>query len=56
MWLDKLIESVNFEDYDSMHYFQDYILKSGLIDALKKAGAMPGDTIRIKDIEFDFFE
>lgn len=56
LWLDKLIESVNFEDYDSMHYFQDYILKSGLIDALKKAGAMPGDTIRIKDIEFDFFE
>lgn len=56
MWLDKLIESVNFEDYDSMHYFQDYILKAGLIDALKEAGAMPGDTIRIKDIEFDFFE
>ena len=56
MWLDKLIESVNFEDYDSMHYFQDYILKSGLIDALKEAGASPGDTIRIKDIEFDFFE
>lgn len=55
-WLDKLIESVNFEDYDSMHYFQDYILKAGLIDALKEAGAMPGDTIRIKDIEFDFFE
>lgn len=56
LWLDKLIESVNFEDYDSMHYFQDYILKSGLIDALKDAGAGPGDTIKIKDIEFDFFE
>lgn len=56
LWLDKLIESVNFEDYDSMHYFQDYILKAGLIDALKEAGAGPGDTVRIKDIEFDFFE
>ena len=54
--LSEQIISINFEDYDSMHYFQDYILKAGLIDALKEAGAMPGDTIRIKDIEFDFFE
>lgn len=55
-WLDKLIESVNFEDYDSMHYFQNYILKAGLIDKLKKLGAQPGDTVKIGDIEFEFFE
>ncbi len=55
-WLDKLIDSVNFEDYDSMHYFQSQIIKFGLMDALKDAGASKGDTIKVNDIEFDFFE
>ena len=56
MWLDKLINSVNFNDYDSMHYFQDAITKAGLTDALKKAGAKEGSTVKIGEIEFDFFE
>lgn len=55
-WLYKLINSVNFNDYDSMQYFQNYILKAGLMDALKAKGAKPGDTIRIDDMEFDFFD
>jgi GTP-binding protein len=55
-WLDKLVESVNFEDYDSMRYFQDFIVKEGLMDALKSAGAKEGDTVKIGDIEFDFFD
>ncbi len=55
-WLDKLVNSVNFHDYDSMQYFQDYIVKAGLTEALKKAGAKPGDTVRIDEMEFDFFE
>ena len=55
-WLDKLIDSVNFDDYDSMRYFQDFIIKVGLMDALKNAGAKEGDTVKIGEIEFDFFE
>lgn len=55
-WLKKLVNSVNFNDYDSMEYFQNYIVKSGLIEALKAKGAKPGDTVRIDDMEFDFFE
>lgn len=55
-WLTKLMNSVNFKDYDSMQYFQNYIVKAGLMDALKAKGAKPGDTVRIDDMEFDFFE
>lgn len=55
-WLKKLVNSVNFNDYDSMEYFQNYIVKSGLIEALKAKGAKPGDTVKIDDMEFDFFE
>ncbi len=56
VWLDKLINSVNFDDYDSMRYFQDFIIKVGLMDALKNAGAKEGDTVKIGEIEFDFFD
>lgn len=55
-WLDNLINSVNFDDYESMCYFQNFIVKEGLMDALKNAGAKEGDTVKIDDIEFDFFD
>lgn len=55
-WLKKLMNSVNFKDYDSMEYFQNYIVKAGLMEALKAKGAKPGDTVRIDDMEFEFFE
>lgn len=55
-WLKKLMNSVNFNDYDSMEYFQNYIVKAGLMEALKAKGAKPGDTVKIDDMEFEFFE
>ncbi|BED93017.1 MAG: GTPase ObgE [Candidatus Paraimprobicoccus trichonymphae] len=52
----KLINSINFDDYDSMNYFQNTIVKFGVSDMLKKSGAKNGDTIKINDIEFEYFE
>lgn len=56
LWLKKLINSVNFDDYDSMSYFQDSITKSGLTDELKSKGIKQGDTVSIDGIEFEFFD
>lgn len=56
VWLKKLINSVNFDDYDSMSYFQDSITKSGLTEQLKLKGIQQGDTVSIDGIEFDFFD
>ena len=53
---DKHIIYINFEDYDSMCYFQNSINKYGLTDELKKAGAKEGDTVRVNEIEFDFVD
>lgn len=53
--LKKLLNSVNFYDYDSMQYFQRMLVKYGVIDALKDAGAQEGDTVKICETEFDFF-
>lgn len=55
-WIKKLIGSVNFEDYYSMLYFQNFINKSGITEALKKSGIKQGETVNLEGIEFEFFE
>jgi len=55
-WLEKLIKSINFDDYDSLQYFQKILSSSGINDALIENGAKDGDTVKIDDLEFDFVE
>ncbi|MDR1627755.1 MAG: GTPase ObgE [Oscillospiraceae bacterium] len=52
---ERLINSVNLEDYDSLKYFQSMISKWGLNDALKEQGIQDGDTVQIGSAELDFF-
>ena len=55
-WLPQFIQSVNFDDYESLQYFQRVLISSGVIDALRAAGVQEGDTVRMYDLEFDFME
>ena len=54
--IERLIASVNFEDHESLLWFQATMQRSGIIDALRGAGAKEGDTVRMDDMEFDFVE
>ena len=53
-WLLKLISAVDFDDYESLQYFQRVLIHTGVIDALRKAGIQEGDTVSMYDLEFDF--
>lgn len=53
-WLLNLIASINFDDRESVGYFQRILKNSGVIDALVAKGCEDGDTVRIYEIEFDF--
>ena len=55
-WLLQLINSVNFDDYESLQYFQCVLIQTGVIDALREAGCEEGDTVSMYDLEFDFVE
>ena len=55
-WLYNVMCSVNFDDYESLNYFQNTLLNNGVIDALRDAGINEGDTVSIYDLEFDFVE
>ena len=54
--LEKIFNSTNFNDMGSLRYLHKYIEKSGGLDKLKEIGLEDGDTIRIKDFEFEYFE
>lgn len=54
--IERLIASVNFEDHESLLWFQSTMQRSGIIDTLRQSGAKEGDTIRMDGMEFDFIE
>jgi GTP-binding protein len=49
-----IAESTNFDDPDSLSYFQRIIRKKGVIDALVKAGVREGDPVKMYEIEFEY--
>jgi len=53
-WLWQLVGRVNFEDRDSLSYFQRMLRTHGIIDKLVEAGVKDGDTVRMYEFEFDF--
>ena len=50
--IDNLSRGIILDDMESFAYFQKRLKQDGIIDRIKAAGAVDGDTIRIKDIEF----
>ncbi len=55
-WVKKVLGSTNFEDYESLQYFQRSLKRKGVIGELVKMGINEGDTVRICDFEFDYVE
>ncbi|MBE3591641.1 MAG: GTPase ObgE [Thermoanaerobacter sp.] len=54
--IDKLLKRVNLQDEHSLRYFEMLLRKSGVIDALKEKGFKSGDTINVRDFEFEYYE
>lgn len=54
--MERLLDSVNFDDEESLNWFHHTLRRYGIIDALRKAGAGEGCVVRILDMEFDFVD
>ncbi|MBW4827295.1 MAG: GTPase ObgE [Clostridiaceae bacterium] len=55
-FVEKLVYSTNFDDLDSLRYFQNTLIKKGIVEELKKLGIEENDTVYICGFEFEFFE
>ena len=53
-WLYNFMGRINFDDRESIAYFQRMLIKSGIIKMLEDNGINDGDTVNIYDFEFDF--
>lgn len=54
--MERLIDSVNFDDQESLNWFHRTLRRLGVIDALREAGAQEGSAVSIAGMEFDFIE
>ncbi len=54
--VERLMYSTNFEDYDSLRNFETVLKRRGIFDKLKEMGIEQGGTVRIFDIEFEFYD
>jgi len=52
--LGKIFDSTNFNDIQSLRYLYKYIEDKGAIEMMKELGLEEGDTVRIRDFEFEY--
>ncbi len=53
-WVDRLIDNVNFGDYESRMYFDRVLRERGVFERLEELGVNEGDTVSVCGIEFEY--
>ena len=53
-WLYNLMGQINFDDYESLNFFQKVLKNSGVFELLESKGCTDGMTVSIYDFEFDY--
>lgn len=53
-WLERLVDNINFDDYESRNYFDLQLRKCGLFTRLEEMGIQDGDVVNIYDMEFEY--
>ncbi|MBP3310716.1 MAG: GTPase ObgE [Butyricicoccus sp.] len=53
-WIDKLMGSVNTDDYESRQYMDRMLKNAGVYDRLEQMGVQEGDFVVIGDMEFEY--
>ncbi|MBQ2312213.1 MAG: GTPase ObgE [Firmicutes bacterium] len=54
--LRKIFDSTNFNDTGSLRYLYKYIESKGIFDQLIEEGLEDGDTVKVFDYEFEYYE
>ena len=53
-WIYNLMGRINFDNYESLGYFQRTLTSKGVFERLENEGCRDGDTVSIYDFEFDY--
>jgi len=55
-FIDELIRNVVVSDYTSFAYFQKVLKEKGIMKELKRRGLKDGSIIRVKDMDFEYYD
>lgn len=53
-WLQRLVATVNFDDYESRMYFDRVLRESGVFERMEQMGVKDGDTVSMYDLMFEY--
>lgn len=53
-WLEKLVATVNFTDYESRMYFDRILREAGIFERMEALGVKDGDAISMYELEFEY--
>lgn len=53
-WLQRLVATVNFSDYESRMYFDRVLRESGVFQRMEDMGVKDGDTVSMYDLMFEY--
>ena len=53
-WVEKIVGSVNFAEYESRMYFERTLRKAGVFDMLEARGIQEKDTVDVLGIQFEY--
>ncbi len=54
--VERMIGYTSLDTEKGFAFFQKYLREKGIVDALEEAGIQEGDTVRIYDLEFEYFK
>ena len=55
-WLQRLVATVNFSDYESRIFFDRILRESGVFKRMEEMGVQDGDTVSMYDLMFEYKE
>ena len=55
-WLQRLVATVNFSDYESRMYFDRILREAGVFERMEAMGVKDGDTVSMYDLMFEYKE
>jgi GTP-binding protein len=53
-WLEHLVESTNFGDFESRNWLDKQLRQAGLFDKLEDMGIQDGDTVVMYGLQFEY--
>ena len=54
--ISKIIDSTNFSDNASLQFFERKLEEAGIVEKLREMGAQHDDTVRLNELEFEFWD